>query len=531
MNGFEIIKKLGNGSFSSVYKVRRKLDNNIYALKKVKLLKLKEKEKQAALNEVRILASIKSPFIISYKEAFIEESDKSLCIVMEYADDGDLYQKICQYKKMNLYMEESDIWRVFIQMVKGLKILHDLKILHRDLKSANILLFNDGTAKIGDCNVSKIFYGENNNIGYTQTGTPYYASPEIWSEAPYDQKSDIWSLGIITYEMLMLHPPFKASSMEGLYKKIMKGQYGKINSRYSRDICKIVRWLLMVDANERPNCDEILRNEIVKERIDFFSDREGFNEEDDINNEDKKLMKSFRYTKNMRFMRQQLPDPNYDNNNKLINNNNIDKNNNENIRLNKHNNNYSLPNINKTFRFNNGINPQANTKNELKLESPKKTTFLKYKLISNINISTKREFSNENNKTQKNILMETENNDNGIISYTKNNYKRLMNNKEMEKTNNNDSVNLSQKNIHNIHTKNQSMSKYDNKNNFKSKYKKELSLANIYPEYERETKRNNRYNIYSNRNINNNYLPSIYGNKITNSTRRVRQKSKYDNKK
>ncbi len=94
---------------------------------------------------------------------------------MEYADDGDLYQKICQYKKMNLYMEESDIWRVFIQMVKGLKILHDLKILHRDLKSANILLFNDGTAKIGDCNVSKIFYGENNNIGYTQTGTPYYA--------------------------------------------------------------------------------------------------------------------------------------------------------------------------------------------------------------------------------------------------------------------------------------------------------------------------------------------------------------------
>ena len=139
MNGFEILKKIGNGSFSSVYKVRRKQDNNIYALKKVKLLKLKEKEKQAALNEVRILASIKSPFIISYKEAFIEESDKSLCIVMEYADDGDLYQKICQYKKMNLFMEESDIWRVFIQMVKGLKILHDLKILHRDLKSARRL--------------------------------------------------------------------------------------------------------------------------------------------------------------------------------------------------------------------------------------------------------------------------------------------------------------------------------------------------------------------------------------------------------
>jgi NIMA (never in mitosis gene a)-related kinase len=147
MNGFEIIQKLGEGAFSVVYKVRRKFDNNIYALKKVKLQRLKDKEKQNALNEVRILASIKSPFVIGYKEAFIEESDKSLCIIMEYANHGDLYQTICKFKKMNYLMDESDIWRIFIQMVKGLKCLHDLKILHRDLKSANIFLFGDGSAK------------------------------------------------------------------------------------------------------------------------------------------------------------------------------------------------------------------------------------------------------------------------------------------------------------------------------------------------------------------------------------------------
>ena len=103
MNGFEIIKKIGNGSFSVVYKVRRKADNNIYALKKVKLFKLREKEKLAALNEVRILASIKSAFVISYKEAFIDETDPSLCIVMEYADKGDLYQKISYFKKMRCF--------------------------------------------------------------------------------------------------------------------------------------------------------------------------------------------------------------------------------------------------------------------------------------------------------------------------------------------------------------------------------------------------------------------------------------------
>jgi len=110
------------------------VDGNIYALKKVKLLNLSEKEKLNALNEVRILASVKSNFVISYKEAFFDENENCLGIVMEYADKGDLYQKICEYKKAATFFEESDIWRIFLQMIKGLKSLHDLKILHRDLK-------------------------------------------------------------------------------------------------------------------------------------------------------------------------------------------------------------------------------------------------------------------------------------------------------------------------------------------------------------------------------------------------------------
>jgi NIMA (never in mitosis gene a)-related kinase len=405
-------------------------------------------------------------------------------------------------------------------MVKGLKILHDLNILHRDLKSANILLFNDGTAKIGDCNVSKIFYGER-GMGYTQTGTPYYASPEVWSEAPYDQKSDIWSLGIITYEMLTLHPPFKAANMEALYKKIIKGQYNKISSRYSRDIGDVVRQLLMVDPKDRPTCDEILKCDMVMERIDFFKDREGFVEEENNPSEENKLMKSFRLTKNMRFISEQLPNPNYESP-KNSNSNTSNTNNNKNPKLNKNiNSNSSLPNINKSHHH----HERNATKNDLKIDSPKKS-FTKYKLINIINTS-KREFSNDNNsidKTQKNISMETEQ---PILSYTKNNYKRLTNIKEIEKTNHNDSINLSRKFLYNAHLKTKSVSKNDNKNS-KSKYKKELSLISIYPEYERDNKRNNnneRYNIYLNRN-NINFLPNIYGNKIINSTRRSKVKNK-----
>jgi NIMA (never in mitosis gene a)-related kinase len=129
-----VILFLGEGAYSTVFKVKRLVDGNIYALKKVKMLNLTEKEKMNSLNEVRILASLKTSFVISYKEAFFDENETCLGIVMEYADKGDLYQKICEFKKAAVFFEESDIWRILIQILKGLKSLHDLKILHRDLK-------------------------------------------------------------------------------------------------------------------------------------------------------------------------------------------------------------------------------------------------------------------------------------------------------------------------------------------------------------------------------------------------------------
>ena len=102
--------------------------------------KLSEKEKENALNEVRILASITHPSIVSYKEAFFEDQSACLCLVMDFLDDGDLYQKIVKYQKANKSVEEPKIWSIFIEMVKALKVLHYRNILHRDLKSANVFL-------------------------------------------------------------------------------------------------------------------------------------------------------------------------------------------------------------------------------------------------------------------------------------------------------------------------------------------------------------------------------------------------------
>ena len=305
MEGFEIISKLGEGSYSTVLKVKRIKDNNIYALKKVKLLKLKEKEKTNALNEVRILVSIKSNYVISYKEAFFDEKESCLGIVMEFADNGDLYQKITEYKKLNKYFEEIEIWRTLIQLIKGLKSLHELKILHRDIKSANIFLFKNGSAKLGDLNVSKIV---KKGLVYTQTGTPYYASPEVWKDLPYDNKSDIWSLGCVLYEMITLKPPFRAHNMQGLYNKVIKGFYNKIPNYYSSDLSQIVDLLIQVDSNKRPSCDNLLRNPIILKRIDYFNN---FNYDND--EEDNLLLRTINIPKNLLFLGSNLPKSNYNN--------------------------------------------------------------------------------------------------------------------------------------------------------------------------------------------------------------------------
>ena len=287
--------------------MKRLVDGNIYALKKVKLLNLSEKEKLNALNEVRILASVKSNFVISYKEAFFDDKDSTLGIVMEYADSGDLYQKIVEHKKAAKFFEESDIWRIFIQLVKGLKALHDLKILHRDLKSANVFLQSDGSAKLGDLNVSKV---ARRGLGYTQTGTPYYASPEVWKDQPYDNKSDIWSLGCVLYEMITLRPPFRAENMEGLYNKVIKGQFSKIPERFSNDLQTIVRLLIQVSPNDRPSCEKILKHPIIQNRIEYFKSFAS----DEVN-EDQALLQTIRIPKNLLFLSDKLPRPNYEHTN------------------------------------------------------------------------------------------------------------------------------------------------------------------------------------------------------------------------
>lgn len=166
--------------------------------------------------------------------------------------------------------------------MRGLKALHDLKIVHRDIKCANLFLNKDGLIKLGDLNVSKV---AKKGMMHTQTGTPYYASPEVWKDKPYDNKSDIWSLGCVLYEMVTLLPPFRATSMQGLCTKVTRGIFDPISSRYTADLQQMVKSCLQTNPNNRPSCEQILATPGLLNHLTGTLEDIDFTEEDDMKND------------------------------------------------------------------------------------------------------------------------------------------------------------------------------------------------------------------------------------------------------
>ena len=312
LSDFEFGKKLGKGSFGSVWLVKRKEDNNIYAMKRVTISGLGKKERENALNEIRLIASLNHKNIIGYKEAFYDEKSMTLNIVMEYADDGDLSSKIKYNIKNHLVFEESTIWKILIQLLEGLKYLNTKKIMHRDLKSANLFLTKKGVLKIGDLNVSKI---AKLGMAVTQIGTPFYAAPEIWQDKAYDYKCDIWSCGVIIYEIATLRTPFRGTSLNELYQNILHGSYIPISNRYSDDLHKIISYMLQVDPYRRYNIDELLNSDIIKRKIKDYGLIDNNN---NVNNDQKDmLMKTIKLPRNMREINLQLPHKKYEEKNKI----------------------------------------------------------------------------------------------------------------------------------------------------------------------------------------------------------------------
>ncbi|XP_077441337.1 serine/threonine-protein kinase Nek1 isoform X4 [Vanacampus margaritifer] len=260
MDKYEKVKKIGEGSFGKAVLVKAKKDGHQYVIKE-----MSDKERQESRKEVSVLANMSHPNIVQYKESF--EEGGCLYIVMDYCEGGDLFKKINSQKGM-LFTEEQILdW--FVQICLALKHIHDRKILHRDIKSQNIFLTKDGTVQLGDFGIARVL---NSTVELARTciGTPYYLSPEICENKPYNNKSDIWALGCVLYEMCTLKHAFEAGNMKNLVLKIIRGSYHPVSVHYSQELRSLLAQLFKHNPRERPSVKTILDKPFLSCRIQRF---------------------------------------------------------------------------------------------------------------------------------------------------------------------------------------------------------------------------------------------------------------------
>lgn len=265
---YTIGKVIGKGSYGEVYQVKHKKDKKQYVMKKVDLSKASVRERKAAEQEAKLLSQLRHPNIVSYRESFQDESG-FLYIVMNFCEGGDLYTKLKAYSKEGKVLEETQIVEWFVQIAMALQYMHERHILHRDLKTQNIFLTKSNIIKVGDLGIARVLE-TSSDMATTLIGTPYYMSPELFSNKPYNQKSDVWALGCCLYEMCTLRHAFNAKDMSSLVYKILKRKIPPLPSTYSSDLCSIIQSMLELDPEKRPSAQRLLRHSYIKNQIAIF---------------------------------------------------------------------------------------------------------------------------------------------------------------------------------------------------------------------------------------------------------------------
>ena len=274
INGYEVIERIGVGSYGRVYKVLK--NKKYYVLKEIPLNLSSAAEKiNSVQNEADILSSLNNKYVVKFYKSF--KKNQNIYIIMEYCDNGDLCTFLNKIKKErksgNYYLETDFVWKLFIQMSIGLYYIHSKKIIHRDIKTLNIFLTKKFEAKIGDLGVAKRL--ENTNHAMTFIGTPYYVSPEMCRNKPYNEKSDIWALGCILYELLTFNHPFTATNQAALFIKILNNKYNPFPPGVPEDLKNMVNFILEKDYELRPSMEDIITSKSFQQnalRLKFGQD-------------------------------------------------------------------------------------------------------------------------------------------------------------------------------------------------------------------------------------------------------------------
>ncbi|NXW15685.1 NEK4 kinase, partial [Circaetus pectoralis] len=260
------LRAVGKGSYGEVSLVRHQQDSKQYVIKKLNLKNASNRERKAAEQEAQLLSQLKHPNIVTYRESWQGE-DGLLYIVMGFCEGGDLYHKLKEQK--GKLLPENQVVEWFVQIAMALQYLHEKHILHRDLKTQNVFLTRTNIIKVGDLGIARVLENQY-DMASTLIGTPYYMSPELFSNKPYNYKSDVWALGCCVYEMATLKHAFNAKDMNSLVYRIIEGKLPPMPKDYSPQLVEIIRTMLSKKPEERPSVKSILRQPYIKHQISLF---------------------------------------------------------------------------------------------------------------------------------------------------------------------------------------------------------------------------------------------------------------------
>lgn len=246
-----IAKLIGRGSFSHVYGGYHKITKNKIAVKHITINSIKKDFLDKLLMEIEILKYINHPNIISMYDVVI--SERSIYIILEYCKGGELHKFIQTYK--NNGIPESTVYHFMVQLREGLKIFNDIGIVHRDLKPQNILLSeNTPKAKLKIADFGMARFMDPNDLSQTLCGTPLYMAPEILKKQPYKDNVDLWSIGVIMWEMVTGYVPYKSANFIELVYKLDNETLTFPENILVSDNCKDLLFnLLKVDPLSRIN--------------------------------------------------------------------------------------------------------------------------------------------------------------------------------------------------------------------------------------------------------------------------------------